>query len=236
MKERGLGRKHASDRRDEGHLAAPRVFGVPLTGWKYWFDNGVWLDQGNTGTCVGHEGVVFLEDSPTTHPLKGFDAFEFYRECLNIDEWLENDWTIEGEVDYDFGTSIRAMGKVLQARGHLTEYLWAWDLNTAVRWLLEKGPIMVGTTWWRSMFDTRREKDALGRERDFVVLDESSGVAGGHAYAWNGVNVEAQTIRVKLGSWGRDYGVDGRASLHFRDAQKLIEDDGECLMTTEVKI
>lgn len=234
--DKGLGRIHAPDERDRAYSAAPLVEGEPLEGFKFWWDLGGWFQQGGEGTCVGWNGINYLEDSPVTHPDENFDGREWYAAACNVDEWGGNDWVDPSGVDYNFGTSVRAFAKVAQARHFLGEYRWAWDLNTALAWLRWHGPVLMGTTWWYSMFDTRLVADAQGTYRHTLVIDESEGVAGGHCWIINGVNFDARIVRGKLGSWNRNYfGNQGRCALSFETFERLLLDDGEAMMALEVK-
>lgn len=235
--ERSFGRLHSPDDRDKQFLAKTILQQQVLPeayGWKYWFDNGLWNDQNGFGTCVGHSSVCWWEDSPITHPLEDLDPLEWYRQCLLRDEWVANDWLTPDQADLNFGTSVRASGKYAQELGLIGEYRWAWDLDTVVRWLRWKGPILAGTTWWWSFENQLMLPDALGDKRCTMVIDETQGVAGGHCYIWNGVNVPRKIIRVKLASWDRSsFGVQGRAVISFDTAAALLEDYGEAMMALE---
>lgn len=231
-----LGRKYAPDDRDRMFMAAALTADEPLTGYKFWWDLGGWFQQGWEGTCVGWNGINYLEDSPVTHPAENFDGREFYAACCNIDEWTSNDWTEPSQVDYSSGTSVRAFAKVCQSRGLIGEYRWAWQLNTVLAWLRWHGPVLMGTTWWNSMFDTRRMKDARGTIRETLMIDQAEGIAGGHCWILNGVNFDARIVRGKLGSWPRDeFGADGRCAISFDTLDALIQDAGEAMMAIEVK-
>jgi hypothetical protein len=218
----GLGRRPAPDSRD---TAFPLRAAVPkgLVGYKYWWDSGAWLNQGSTGTCVGHGWAHFVEDSPLT-PWGTIDPFAIYKEACKLDEWSDND---DGDVDW--GTSVRAGVKALVNRGLVGRYLWAFDVQTMIDAVLSQGPIVVGTDWYNSMFVPRW---VAGRKT--LVIDEASGVAGGHCYVVNGVSTPAEVFRVK-NSWGRDWGAEGRASISFRDMGKLLDSGGEACMAVQLR-
>lgn len=222
----GLGRRVEKDARDENFPARALVAPTMLSGYHYWSDTH-WNDQNGYGTCVGHNSLNWWEDSPTTHPEVEYDPLDFYRAVCLRDPFTEND-----NGDLYFGTTVHASAKEMQARGMIGEYLWAHDLTTAVNWLLTRGPVLVGTTWYESMFDTKLLRNADGTVRETIVLNPAQGIAGGHCYIWNGVNTNAKIIRAKLGSWQRgSFGSSGRAALTFDDAAKLIADQGELMMT-----
>lgn len=150
-------------------------------------------------------------DGPVTHKVfYGVDqADEFYREAQKVDEWPGEDYA---------GSSVRAGAKVLQARGLVSEYRWAFTLDDVVLALLEVGPVVVGTDWYEAMF----EPDEDG------FLRPEGAVAGGHAYLLNGVSVGARKLRIK-NSWSKSWGVNGRAYLDFQDFEELLAGGEACL-------
>jgi hypothetical protein len=216
---RGLGRRVAHDDRDRLHLARARLPAkAPERQWRYHWNRGARLDQGQTGTCVGHGCVHLAENGPVTR--RGtMDPFQLYREAILLDEWPENDWEATAPMDrLQFGTSVRAGMKALQARGLVSEYLWAWDLATAVDWVHRSGPIVLGTNWYYGM-DQPDEKG---------VVRVSGGLAGGHCYVWDGVYLPGERGRF-LNSW--DWHVFW---MSFADVERLILEDGEAAMATEI--
>lgn len=214
-----LGRRHARDDRDRRHLARAKVpAAVPQ--FKYWWDLGWSGDQGWKPQCVAYAWLHYLEGSPITHPEEGalIDPGKYYRECQLRDEW-------PGE-DYD-GTSVRAGAKYAQELGLIGEYLWAFDLQTMINVVLTQGPVIVGTNWYDQMFDPEWSP-TLNR----VVIRVGGGLAGGHAYLVNGVNLGLETFRIK-NSWGTDWGSQGRVSISFADMERLLREDGEACLTRE---
>lgn len=219
--ERGLGRLFRPDPRDRAYaLAAPaEASGIERRAWHAGFT----YDQGGTSQCVAYSGVGWLRAGPVPNraPL---DFREIYDACQAVDEWPG------AEPDY-FGTSVRALFKVLRARGFVSEYRWAWDAETVVAHLLAKGPVVVGTTW----------TDGMSRpDADGFVRPTGAGL-GGHAYLLVGANRArrvpwggAGAVRI-LNSWGRGWGENGRAWLSFEDLHALLRDHGEAATATEVQ-
>jgi hypothetical protein len=217
----GLGRRPAPDPRDERHLIRP-LLAVPLEeapNSRFWYDNAWWGDQGNTPKCVEFGWQHFLADGPITHkgPRPVIQPIgTLYHEAQLVDEW-------PGE-GYD-GTSVRAGAKALQARGLIGEYLWAWDAETVLTTILTKSPVVVGVNWYSS-FDTP-DKDG--------VIRISGSIRGGHAFELNGGNRARGMVRAKQ-SWRRDrYGKNGRFWLPMEVLDRLIHEDGEAALATEVK-
>lgn len=220
----GLGRIFAPDERDRGFLLKRRV--TMPSGSRWWYDSAYWGNQGDLPHCVGFAWAHLLEDAPVARPgpVPFHDPSDIYRQAQIVDEW-------PGE-GYD-GTSVRAGAKVLQSLGYLSSYQWAFDLETVVGALLTKGPVVVGTSWHDSMFNTVRRKDAQGRYRQFLHIEPGSPVVGGHAWVLNGVNTAARICRMKQ-SWGRHWGAYGRAAVSFDTLRQLIEDAGEACLPVEV--
>ena len=182
----------------------------------YWWDDGAWLDQGNTGTCVGHGWAHWVEDSPV-RPAGTIDPYEVYREACLLDVWPGNDL---GDLNY--GTSVRAGVKALQARGLVQEYRWAWDLETLVNSVLMFGPAVIGVNWYSTMY-----LPVSG------VVTVGGVIEGGHCLVVNGVNRSLRQFRLK-NSWGRSWGINGRARISFDDMERLIAEDGEICIPTQV--
>lgn len=212
----GLGRNMVPDIRD---LNFPMSSVVPATSKRtdrYWNAEGAWLHQGNFPHCVGAAWTHYLADGPVTYDVD-VDmeyASQLYREAQKVDQW-------PGE-NYD-GTSVRAGAQILQARGLIGEYRWAFDAATVIKALLEVGPVVVGTVWTTSMF----------RPDPTSLLNVSGNTAGGHAYLLNGVNTKTERIRIK-NSWGRGWGDTGFATMSFTDLDRLLKAQGEACLAVEI--
>lgn len=221
-----LGRLVSIDFRDRNHpmsATLPRTSSDVVPVYKYW-KAGAILDQGTTSQCVAYAGEQFLVSGPITNKFYKTPT-ELYNECQLVDEW-------DGE-NYN-GTSVRALFKVLQSKGYIKEYSWAFNINEVVQHLLLKGPVILGTDWYTSMFNP-------DPETGFIGVFASSGLAGGHAYMVSGCNTNKLcpdgsrgAIRI-TNSWGMDWGIDGRAWLSFKDADRLIQNWGEACTSTELK-
>jgi hypothetical protein len=189
--------------------------------YKHW-DTGLVLDQGSTPQCVEYSGRQYLETSPVRN--KYTEPYgSLYKLCQQVDEW-------EGE-DYE-GTSVNALFKVLKEKGYVSEYRWAYDNESVAMWLLEKGPMVVGTDWYQGML----EPD----EDNFVTV--MGYPVGGHAYLLSGTNTRKKCPDGSLGahritnSWGRGWGDNGRAWVSYRDFSTLLRNWGEAATATEIKV
>lgn len=211
-----IGRKFAKDVRDKNHLIKKILTtGQPIVASKYWDNNEWWGDQRDTPQCVGYAWAHWLEDGPITH--KGTPPIVsprlIYTEAKKVDEWPGQDYQ---------GTSVRAGAKYLKAEGNISEYLWAWDVETLIITVLTKGPVVVGTNWYYNMFFPNRRG----------VITATGQLVGGHAYVINGVDTKTKLFRLK-NSWGRKWGQRGSAYISFNDMTKLIRLDGEICLATE---
>lgn len=220
----GLGRRAAPDPRDRRHLLAAHLAPVPsLPDWHYW-RLGPTLDQGQHGDCVGHGWRARLNSAPImVRPSAGPSAPDIYYGCLPLDEWSDNDQ----DTDRQMGTSVRAGAKYLQQLGYIGEYAWAFDLHTAVSYVLGTAPVVIGVNWYDSFFNPDRS--------GHIRISSTAQVAGGHCLLVYGANVEKGTISLQ-NSWGKFWGLGGRCSMSFEDFERLIREDGEVADAVELKV
>lgn len=216
-----LGRVYSEDKRDSKFLITNKIpvsvlkpSKTVITS-KIWPDEVWWGNQGNTPTCVGYAWAHYIEDGPITHTgLKPvISPITIYNEAQKIDEWPGEKYA---------GTSVRAGAKYLFNTKKISSYLWAYDINTLINTVLNVGPVVVGTNWYYGMFFP----DRTGR------IKISGYLAGGHAYVINGVDTKTQLFRIK-NSWGRGWGLSGRAFISFNDMSRLIRERGEICLPVE---
>lgn len=213
----GLGRLVSYDKRDMSHpMQVVKKIAAAKTK-QYWNANGWWGDQDRFPQCVGFAWAHYIEDGPVTHKGEApiISPAVLYDWAQKNDEWPGTNYP---------GTSVRAGAKAAQAFDFISGYEWAWDLDTVVKALLTKGPVVVGTNWYGEMFNP----NSAG------VIKIGGDVEGGHAYLLNGVNTVGKTIRIK-NSWGRFWGRGGHATISFKDMERLIGEYGEACIATEIK-
>jgi hypothetical protein len=194
------------------------------------------IKAGSIVACIGaatctidlkKNGTSVLTASPVRQHIwpKGFD--DFYAACQAVDEW--------SGTPHD-GTSVRAAFKVLQAAGYVSEYRWAFDVNSIVNQILTSSPVVAGTDWTDSLF----EPDAHGFIR--VSTDGSYNVVGGHAYLLSGVDRKKKCPDGSVGafqitnSWGPSWAVRGQAWISLVDFGILLNHAGEAAVAMELKV
>lgn len=218
MARKALGRKAAVDLRD---LAHPMKAALPQRvsqSTKYW-QGGMVLDQGNLPQCVAYAWTGFLLAAPIMDKavkLGGDYEQKLYTRAQQLDEW-------PGE-GYD-GTSVRAGAKALQEQGRLKEYVWAKHADEVRRFVLDRGPVILGIDWYEEMF--------YPTSKGFITIGGQ--IAGGHAIEIIGYSDALDAFRL-IQSWGPSWGQKGRCWLSFDDLDKLITDGGEACSAVEQKL
>lgn len=225
----GLGRIWLPDERDNLFLMATAleqesIDTSTLPTYKYYsIPREMPLDQGSSPQCVEFSWNGWLLAWPTRNP-KVEPRGTLYCEAQALDPW-PGDCT---NPQYD-GSSVRAGAKALQNRGLVSQYLWAKTTTDLSNWLLAgKGPVVLGTAWFNSMF---YPNPTTG----LVTVDRNSGAAGGHAYLCIGYSRDRKQFRF-VNSWGRDWGQSGRFWINEGDVQSLLDQYGEACTAVEQRL
>lgn len=210
---KGLGRLPAADERDFQFQMSIAAQELPTH--KY-YSTGPILDQGPYPYCVGYAWRQWLSSS-LLKTKTGPKAEDIYHEAQKVDEWPGEDYA---------GTSVRAGVKYLKSVGHISTYLWAYNVETIQSWILSgQGTVVVGTMWYNGMFTP----DENG------YIHPTGPEAGGHAYLLAGYSRDRDAFRV-VNSWGRAWGESGRAWISSADMATLIAQDGEAAAAVEQKV
>lgn len=216
----GMGRLRQWDDRNRNHpmLAA----GQGVIRRRMW-NASVVLDQGDTPQCVGYAGWGWLAGGPVVQ-LPTFSPTDLYRWAQDNDEWPGNNYE---------GSSTLGLMKALKQKGYVKDYVWAFDANTVVDWVLAHGPVVVGTNWYRDMFTPDHEG----------FLEPSGTLEGGHEWRITGADLDKicsydntrGAVRM-VNSWGRGWGEQGRAWVSISALDKLIHEEGEAVTAVEIKL
>jgi len=170
------------------------------------------LDQDMYNHCVGFSMAQFGINSPINTMYTKEDGHSFYYKCKIID----------GTPGTEEGTYIRSAAKVLKDESVIEKYAFARNLSDIKWWLLNKGPIIVGTIWTVEMF-TPDENN---------IIKIGGEVVGGHAYLLNELRSDGY-----LGfqnSWGEYWGDNGKAYISSDHFERLFSRNGEALTTLEI--
>lgn len=193
------------------------------------WQEGIVLDQGSEGACVGFAwtGELLAEpEAPRVQP--SFDyanslAVSFYNEAKTIDEW-------PGE-NYE-GTSVLAGAKVMRKAGFIGEYRWCFGVDDVRDAVISEGPVVIGIPWYNGMYDTL--------PNGLVKLSGKS--TGGHAILITGYhpkmrfgNATEEVFRWR-NSWGNDYGIGGSGWIKHKDLAKLLSENGEACVPMQREV
>jgi len=181
--------------------------------WEYPYSWESILDQKSSTHCVGFSMANFGINLPTFTPYTNQDGHDFYYQCKVID----------GNPKSEEGSTIRSAAKVLRNVGAIEAYAFAYNLDQIKWWLLNKGPIIVGTVWNSNMMFP----DENG------VIGIGGSLMGGHAYLLNEWT-EDDYIGFQ-NSWGGGWGVDGKGYIKATDFAKLFADRGEAMTAVELE-
>ena len=183
----------------------------------YWDDNVWWGNQGDSPQCVGYSWAHWTDDGPVYHSGNVHPYIQpsvIYSNAQRLDPW--------SSTPHD-GTTVRAAATYLKTSGIISNYYWAFDVQTLINTLLTLGPVVVGTNWYYNMF----YPNSSGQ------ITVGGRLAGGHAYVLNGIDTQKQLFRIK-NSWGQSWGVNGHAYISFNDMARLIGEQGEVCLAVEI--
>lgn len=204
-------------------LLSPRQLNTPRS---YTWSVSISLDQGNSGSCVGHAIAHELAARPVvvSGMTSKFAVESIYWEAQKIDPWPGGSYP-GAEPDIYEGTSVLAGMKVAKSLGFYSEYRWALDESDLRISVGYKGPAVIGVNWYDGMLDT--DKDG------FIHLDGA--IVGGHCVLVNGVNIPGKYYKIK-NSWSSRWGLDGNCKISFEDMDFLLNTDGEAAIPVRHKI
>lgn len=236
-----LGRLKEFDERSRNFSIAPQV--TPALKGRTWYmrltlDQGVRLNVANwdASACTGFSRTGDLAASPnplklpTGLPFDNLFAFMVYKLAKTLDPW-------PGE-EYE-GSSVLAAAKASQKLGFIGEYRWAFNIDDWCAAISQVGSGIAGTSWFNSMFDPLPNGE--------LVVDPSSGDAGGHAWQIRGIIVSEEGKKRLLGkgrnrvgiplfrmhnSWGKEWGINGEAFVWADDYERYLMPGGEQMITT----
>ena len=211
-----LGRKYVPDDRDfRVDRIHPAHAAAPLPPSALWADAAV-LDQGDTGTCVGHGWAGWGDSAPVVDSFVEKDALAIYYEATCLDGACDS--------TYQNGSTVRSGAKAMQNRKRLSAYAFLATLDEIREWLANHGPVVIGADWTNDMFNPD----------DHGYIRPTGGVAGGHCFLL--IGYDGDTFRFR-NSWGKGWGLAGdflMASADFQTILTGISDPGEACAAEEL--
>lgn len=219
MVERRLDWKSQHDERSKDYaIRSVLKQNIPIV--KKMWDEGIILDQGSEGACVGFGWTgEYLAQPVAPSPQPKYSvaeafALDVYNNAKKLDEF-------PGE-NYD-GTSVLAGAKVMQSRGIINSYRWCFSVEDIRNAIIQEGPVVIGIPWREGMYET----DANG------VVKVAGKLVGGHCLVLTGydpaMKIGSRTYEVFRwrNSWGPSYGVNGSGYVKATDLAKLLKGVGE---------
>jgi len=179
---------------------------------RLWGFNHEALDQKDKPHCGGFSMAHFGLCLPTFSDYTNEDGDEFYKQCKITD--LQPGW--------ENGTSVRSIAVTGQKLKMWPNYAFATDVETIYAWLLNSGPVIMGTNWYTDMFMPNGNH----------VIHPTGDLAGGHAWVAIGVNLNSGYID-GLTSWGPSFGDNGRFRIPMIEFRKLFAQQGEAIAAIE---
>lgn len=194
------------------------------------------LDQGRLGSCTGNAATGLLgtdsagRTATTTvtigaagaaashglftageHTLDETFAVKLYSLATILDG-------ISGQYPpTDTGSTGIGVAKALRALGLASGYTHAFSI-AALNSSLQTGPVLIGITWYNSMFDPKSDGQ--------IVVDPSSGVAGGHELELNAFDASTGEYRVP-NSWNTSWGKNGYGYFTTAALTSLLSQQGD---------
>lgn len=184
---------------------------IPDNETKLWTP-GHCLDQGNVGGCTGFGSAGAFATMPRKKIATDTNHYgmALYELATSRDPY-PGDWPTQ-----DTGSSVNAAMRAARDLKLIASYKWLSSADAIQNALLTTGPVVFGSPFYNSMFDL----DEQGR----MIVDKSSGLAGGHCWFMFGAAIPGTNNR---NSWGTSWGREGDFNLLWTDVQKLVDDGAE---------
>lgn len=179
------------------------------------------LNQGQEGHCVGFGEAGELGATPVKVPVDDAFAHDLFFAARRIDRG-------EGRL-YTDGATVIAGCKAAQELGLIRKYVWCFSIEDVILAILRHSPVVIGINWYESMYETDH--------RGMVTVGGS--LVGGHCLYVNGWWPDhpefSEDVFVWQNSWGTDYGVYGRGFIRREDLARLLAEDGEAVVFTDIR-
>jgi hypothetical protein len=183
--------------------------------------NNLPLDQGTEGACVGFGWAAELGCTPVRHYVDNSFARKLYEEARTQDRQMGNHWSE--------GASVLAGARAVQKSQYVSRYHWAFDIQDVIESLVRKGPVVLGVNWYEDMYSTNSDG----------LVQIGGNIVGGHCILANGFwpdhpKFHADVV-VWTNSWGPSYGINGAGYIRVSDLTRLLREDGEACIPTDLR-
>lgn len=162
------------------------------------------------GCCTCEAGVGVLSTRPFTRRIASQGTVRrLYSDVTAVDPF-PGQWPSD-----DTGSDGTTVGKVLKARGWISEYTWCFSADEVLAALMT-GPVLTGVGWREPMFYPGSDG----------LVTVAGPVAGGHEFEIVGYDA-AQQVLLCANSWGTGWGEAGYFRLRLADYRELLADQGD---------
>lgn len=170
------------------------------------------LNQEASYHCVGFSMANFGINLPINTCYTNRDGHAFYYMCKELD----------GQPRQENGSYVRTAAKVLRNLRRINYYAFAAYMSNIKYWLLNRGPMIVGTSWTENMFYPSKDNK----------IEPTGEVIGGHAYLLNEWTKDG-FIGIQ-NSWGSIWGNNGKSYISAENFEKLFRQGGEAMASVEL--
>lgn len=191
-----FGRTYVPDERDRFY-AGSMVHKATYERSKYWpapfFEGG--QDKFSVGVAWYH---WWLSNRNKIRPLEQpLTPYDFYRAGTS--------------TEYE-GSTIRGGARLLREGKHIQGYYWANETAELANYLLNFGPVVVGSSWYEGM---------MVPDRETGIITKSGEYQGEHAYVVDGINLRTGIVRIK-NAWGKGWGLEGHGYIDLDEFDELF--------------
>jgi hypothetical protein len=185
------------------------------------------IDQTNIGRCTGYSVSNIYNNEPFAGHLKRADAEtlgdNLYHWATVLDSY-KGTWPPDDTGSDGVSAMLAATSKVKDGNSYLFTGFRTVSDFVEMQKALQKGPCIIGTNWYSSMFSTTR----CGQ----VEISANATIEGEHQYGWIGMDFD-EKVGWFVNSWSNDFGVrdehqvGGYFKMSFGTIVRLLNEDGE---------
>ena len=179
------------------------------------------LDQGGEGACVGFSCAGELAAKPAAYPVTDETGRKIYAAARQVDK--------DSGRFYSSGATVLAGMQACRRANYFSKFVWCFGIDDTINWIVRRGPVLLGINWYDLMYEPARNG----------LLEVGGDIVGGHAIMANGywpAHPQFGDVLVLTNSWGKGWGINGRAYLPIESATRLLKEEGEVAAPTDFPI